>query len=130
VKVEGEKKKVRLIGVNTPESVAGDERDCKEGEIASDYTKSLVKQGQKIWMTRDISYEDDYGRLLRYIWLQKPEEKVTDEVVAEKMLNAVLVKEGYAQAKSYPPDTLYDDLFKKLGKEALAHERGVSYKWA
>lgn len=126
----GTQNKVRLIGVDTPESVSSDEnKNCKEGEIASDYTKSLVCEGQTLYLTRDVSNTDKYGRLLRYVWLEKPHPINTEDEIKEKMLNARLVFDGYAQAKKYEPDTKLSALFSDLEKHATENNLGVSYKW-
>ncbi len=122
---------VRLIGMDTPESVAADEaRNCEEGRIASDYAKSLVAPGQTVWLSRDVSDADRYGRLLRYVWLERPDDPADEGEIAEKMLNAILVRDGYAQVKRYKPDTTLHDLFQRWGDEAAADGRGVTHKWA
>lgn len=122
---------VRLIGMDTPESVAADEaRNCEEGRIASDYAKSLVAPGQEVWLSRDVSDADRYGRLLRYVWLERPNDPADEGEIAGKMLNAVLVRDEYAQVKRYKPDTTLHDLFQRWGDEAAADGRGVTYKWA
>ena len=122
---------VRLIGMDTPESVAADEaRNCEEGRIASDSAKSLVAPGQTVWLSRDVSEADRYGRLLRYVWLDRPDNPSDEGEIAEKMLNAILVRDGYAQVKRYKPDTTLYDLFQRWGDEAAADGRGVTHKWA
>ena len=122
---------VRLIGMDTPESLAADEaRNCEEGRIASDYAKSLVAPGQTVWLSRDVSDADRYGRLLRYVWLERPDDPADEGGIAEKMLNAILVRDGYAQVKRYNPDTTLHDLFQRWGDEATADGRGVTHKWA
>ena len=122
---------VRLIGMDTPESLAADEaRNCEEGRIASDYAKSLVAPGQTVWLSRDVSDADRYGRLLRYVWLERPDDPADEGGIAEKMLNAILVRDGYAQVKRYKPDPTLHDLFPRRGDEATADGRGVTHKWA
>lgn len=122
---------VRLIGMDTPESVAQEEwRNCEEGVIASNYTKSLVVSGSTVWLSRDVSDTDRYGRLLRYVWLKQPTDLRNEDEIASTMLNAILVREGYAQVKYYRPDTTLHDLFERWGNEAAAAGKGVSYKWA
>lgn len=128
---DGEENYVRLVGVDTPESVASDKsRNCEEGRIAADFTKSIVAQGQTVWLSRDVSDADRYGRWLRYVWLEPPEDPTNEDEIAAKMLNAVLVREGYAQAKRYKPDTTLHDLFERWGDEAVREGRGVTGKWA
>lgn len=131
VKVDGQNYKLRLIGCDCPESVAPDKsRNCEEGKIASDYTKSLVQKGQTVYLTQDVSDTDKYGRLLRYVWLEKPGEEVTKKQACQTMLNAILINQGYAQAKAYKPDVTCKSFFSELEDEAVCEGRGVSYKWA
>ena len=120
--VEGPQK-VRLIGVNCEESVASEEylartnqENTDAGRAASDYTKSLVAPGSVVWLERDVSDTDRYGRLLRYVWLSKPK-AVTDAEATEKMLNAILVRDGYARPAAYEPDTAHRALFESLAKD-------------
>lgn len=128
---DGEENYVRLVGVDTPESVASDEsRNCEEGRIAADFTKSIILQGQAVWLSRDVSDTDRYGRWLRYVWLEPPADPSNEDEIAAKMLNAILVREGYAQAKRYKPDTSLHDLFEHWGDEAAREGRGVTGKWA
>lgn len=132
VSLEGESYRVRLIGVDTPESVAPDEtRNIEEGDIASDFTKSIVSEGQTVYLQKDTSDTDTYDRLLRYVWLEYPGTDLRSiDNVRDHMLNGILVYEGYAQAKSYKPDTAYDDIFNKLRDDAVANDRGISYLWS
>jgi len=76
-------RKVRLIGVNTPESTTRTEPYGKE---ASDYTKSQLT-GKTAYLEKDVSETDKYGRLLRYVWLSIPNE------IRSKMFNAILSAE-------------------------------------
>ena len=66
-----------------------------------------------MYLEKDISETDSYGRLLRYVYV--------DHV----MVNAVLVEEGYAQVSTYPPDVKHVDLFLKLQREAKEERRGL-----
>ena len=130
VNLNNQEQKVRLVGVDTPESVSSDSsKNCEEGKIASDYTKSLVKEGQTLYLSKDTSDTDKYGRLLRFVWLEQPTENPTQDEIKTKMLNAILVKDGYAQAKDYKPDVSLSSLFHKLGTQAESDNLGVTYKW-
>lgn len=111
---EGKSEKVRLIGINTPESVHADEsKNTKEGEEASKYTKGLIKKGQTVYLQKDVSDRDKYDRLLRYVWLEEPAE-INEETVSSMMLNGILIKEGYAEPKEYYPDIKYSKVFKTI----------------
>lgn len=115
VDVDGESKKVRLIGIDAAESVHPDEsRNTEAGVEASDYLKSLITPGQTLYLQRDVSETDRYGRLLRYVWIGQPADVDDTEEVAAKMLNAVIVENGYAQGKDYAPDTRYSRILHSL----------------
>jgi len=76
---------VRLIGINTPER-----GECFADEAAEALSGLLAPQ---VAMTSDTSDRDQYGRLLRYLW------------IGEVFVNEVLVERGFALAREYPPDT-------------------------
>ncbi len=119
VKIDGESQRVRFIGVDTPESVAPEEeRNTEEGDLASEHTKSLLPEGAHVWLEKDTSDTDQYGRLLRYVWLAIPDDPNSESEVRAKMINAQLVADGWAEAKSYRPDTKWDELFAKIQEEA------------
>lgn len=102
---------VRLIGIDTPESVHPDEnRNTEAGNVASDHTKELLADVDTVYLEKDISDTDKYNRLLRYVWLDNPD--TADAETA--MLNAILVKTGWAEPKDFPPDTTYSELFHSL----------------
>lgn len=114
--------KVRIIGVNTPESTTKQE---PYGEEASNYTKSQLT-GKTIYLEKDVSETDKYGRLLRYIWLDVPKE-ISDSEIRAKMFNANLLLNGYAQVSTYPPDVKYQEYFTKFNAEARNANKGL---WA
>src|SRR5690606_8670639 len=70
-------RKVRLIGVNTPESTTRTERFGKE---ASAYTTSKL-EGQKVYLQKDVSETDRYGRLLRLVWLDVPTDVMNEQEI-------------------------------------------------
>ena len=118
---------VRLIGIDAPESVHDNpERNTEEGLVASDYLKQITAEGQSLWLTKDVSDRDKYNRLLRYVWVEPPAE---DDTFSSVCLNAKLVADGYAQAKSFPPDSRYADIFYQLGVSAAESGLGVSALW-
>ncbi|MEG0376666.1 MAG: thermonuclease family protein [Raoultibacter sp.] len=130
VSSNGQSRTVRLIGVDTPESVHPDAtRNTNEGIEASEYTKSLVAVGQEVYLTSDVSDVDRYGRLLRYVWLSQPSEDPSEDEASSIMLNAQLVSDGYAQPKRYPPDTAWAELLERLGASALDAGLGISDKF-
>lgn len=115
--------RVRLIGVNTPESTTRTEEYGKE---ASNYTKSKL-EGKQIYLQKDVSETDRYGRLLRLVWLQVPNDLMDENEIRTKMFNADLVLNGYAEPSTYPPDVTYSEYFRKFAREAREKEVGL---WA
>lgn len=116
-------RKVRLVGINTPESTTRTEEFGKE---ASNYTKSKL-EGKRIWMQKDISETDRYGRLLRIIWLTAPTDLMNENEIRKKMFNADLVLNGYAEPSTYPPDVKYSEFFIQFAREARKNKTGL---WA
>ncbi|NLK36482.1 MAG: nuclease [Epulopiscium sp.] len=126
VMADGEKKTVRLIGIDTPESVHPDKsKNTVFGEEASEFTKGYLTQGQVIYLEKDTSDTDKYGRLLRYVWLEQPQDSSDKDEIQEKMFNAILISEGYANAYYYAPDTKNYELFSQLEWEAYTAQAGL-----
>lgn len=106
--------KVRYIGIDTPETV-DPRRDLQcFGKEASLYNKTLV-EGKEIYLEKDISQTDRYGRLLRYIYLEENGISINEQ----------LVKEGYAVASSYPPDIKYQEKLRLTEQEARNNQKGL-----
>lgn len=106
--------KVRLIGVDTPESVHPDaEKNTEFGKAASAYTKNML-EGKKVYLEKDVSETDRYGRLLRYVYLEDG-----------TFYNELLVKEGYANPATYPPDVKYADVFLAAERYARENNKGL-----
>ncbi|MDP4133614.1 MAG: stalk domain-containing protein [Bacillota bacterium] len=102
VNMNGVKEKIRLIGIDTPESVHPDaEKNTEAGKIASDYTSSLLS-GKKVALEYDVQKRDMYGRILAYAYL--------DGV----MINKKLLSEGYAVISTWPPNVKHVEEFVKL----------------
>ncbi|HCS79242.1 TPA: nuclease [Patescibacteria group bacterium] len=112
----GDGRKLRYIGIDTPETV--DPRVSVEcfGREASAYNRSLV-EGKEVELEKDISDTDRYGRLLRYVYLLQEGKRV--------MVNKLLVSEGYAVSSSYPPDIKYQKELDLLEVEAQSQNKGL-----
>ncbi len=104
VSINGVSYRVRYIGINTPERDEACYREAREANA------SLVR-GQTVTLVRDESNTDQYGRLLRYVY------------VGDRFVNAELVAQGYAEAVEYRPDTRHTAYFREL--ETLAREANV-----
>ena len=117
----GEEAVVRLIGIDTPESVASEEylaRTGKEntqaGADASAYTKELLADTTTLYLQKDTSDVDQYGRLLRYVWMEIPNDTDSLTEIATKMLNGRLVKDHIANVVEYEPDTAHAKDFQEI----------------
>lgn len=111
---------VRLIGINTPESVAPDSYKTKnsiEGTEASNTVKDILSDVKTVYLQKDVSDTDKYDRLLRYVWLEKPNDENDINEISTKMLNAILVNKGIAEIATYKPDTKYEWAFKELNQQ-------------
>lgn len=118
--------KIRMIGVDTPETVHPSKPVEFYGKEASNYTKSKLL-GKEIYLQKDVSDTDRYGRALRYIWLSPPSDPNNESEIKSKMFNALLVINGYANSSSYPPDVKYQDYFRKYEASARNSNKGL---WA
>lgn len=104
--------KIRLIGVDTPESVAAtgyDKGKHEKGKIASDYTKDLLI-GREIYLEYDVSKTDKYGRLLAYVYYEEEGQRI--------MINQKLLFDGMAQLMTIQPNVEYVEEFTKAQESA------------
>ena len=126
VEMSGDEYKVRLIGIDAPESVASDQylemtgkENTQAGEKAGDFVKNLLAGTETVYLQKDISDTDRYGRLLRYVWLELPDDDKDIEEISSKMLNGILVREGVAVPAAYAPDTAHQADFEYLAQTSL-----------
>ena len=118
--------KIRLIGIDTPESVNPDEsKNNKYGDMASDYTKSLLEGLDELYIQYDTTTQDNYGRDLCYVWLKNDIDTTDPQDIANYMLNGILVRNGYAYNKEYLPNIKYADIFLQLREEAQNSKAGL-----
>ena len=111
VKVGDYVEKVRYIGMNTPEIHHPTKGEQPGGREAAEMNRRLV--GKRVRLELDVRSRDRYGRLLAYVW------------VGELMVNAELVRLGYAQVMTVPPNVRHQELFVKLQREAREAGRGL-----
>jgi len=105
-------RRVRYIGINTPETVHPNKDVECYGKESFDKNKELL-EGKTVYLENDVRDVDRYDRILRYVWV--------DDV----MVNKQLVKEGYAFSDSYPPDIKYQDEFRDAEDFARDNEIGL-----
>jgi endonuclease YncB( thermonuclease family) len=106
---------VRLLGIDTPETVDPRKPVGCYGPQASAFTKHLVT-GRAVALRYDRELHDRYGRFLAYVWLtgRRP-----------LFVNAELVRLGYARTYPFPPNTAHAALFAGLERAAAVAGRGL-----
>jgi micrococcal nuclease len=108
----GHSYRVRLLGIDTPETVKpGTPVQCY-GHQASAATTALL-QGRDVRLVKDVEETDQYGRLLRYVYF------------GDEMANARLVANGYAYVLTYPPNVRHAALFVSLARQARQEGLGL-----
>jgi micrococcal nuclease len=115
VVLDGRAVRLRLIGVDAPET--NGPPTCFGPEATSKAEELVGRAGGRVLLEKDISETDRYGRLLRYVWLERPDGRL--------MLNEEIVKEGFAQVSTYPPDVRYQQQFLAAEREAREGKRGL-----
>jgi len=106
VNINGTNYTVRYIGMDTPET------DEYHGNQATQKNYSLVMWKQ-VTLVKDVSETDRYDRLLRYVF------------VGDTFVNYTLVKQGFANVATYPPDTACSSLFTSAARDARVNDRGL-----
>jgi len=111
--------KVRYIGVDTPEVHHPTRGEEPGGREAAEVNRRLV-DGKAVRLEPDVQLRDRYGRLLAYVWVKGNDGR-------ELMVNAELVRLGYARIMTVPPNVRHVEMFRKLQVDAREHHRGL---WA
>ena len=119
--------KLRLIGIDTPESRPNkrakiqskeSNRDIntivKLGKMAKAFTEGLLAGQKYVFLEFDLEPQDRYGRLLAYVWLSDG-----------RMLNREIICKGYAYPFTIPPNVKYKDQFLKCFHEARKKRSGL-----
>jgi len=112
-----EEVKVRLIGVNTPESVAPETyrtENTAEGKKVSELVKEKIQAGDTLYLEYDTSETDRYGRVLAYVYF-------SDGI----MMQEWLLENGYAEVYTLEPDTRYAEHFEELEQQAKEQNIGI-----
>lgn len=120
------RERVRLIGIDTPEVYESEklDRDIQRtgkareeiqrlGRIASEFTHKHL-DGKDVGLELEVQTQDRYARLLAYLWLPDG-----------ALFNALILREGYAQILTIPPNVKYTDLLLACEREARDAGRGL-----
>ena len=103
---------VRYIGVNTPELARNGKEEQPGARQAHAANRRLV-EGKRVRLELDVQSRDRYGRLLAYVW------------IADTMVNAELVRRGFARPATFPPNVRFAGRFAALAGEAREAARGL-----
>jgi micrococcal nuclease len=114
VRVAGRRERVRLIGIDTPETMHPSKPVECFGPEASARAAELLPAGSVVLLQRDVEARDRYDRLLAYVTAADG----TD-------VNLALVQEGYAEAYPFPPNVALDGPIAVAEASARAERRGM-----
>ncbi|HEX7347059.1 MAG TPA: thermonuclease family protein, partial [Candidatus Limnocylindrales bacterium] len=117
VDIAGTEYSVRYIGIDAPEPDTTDP-DIKRVADAATATNSALVDGQQVYLEREVSDQDRFGRLLRDVWL-------VDSGGSQVLIGIELVRAGYAQISTFPPDVRYLAELTEAQKMAKADKVGV-----
>jgi len=107
--------RVRMIGIDTPESVKPNSPVEPFGKEAARYARELL-EGKQVTLQFDIELRDRYKRLLAYVYLQDG-----------SFANETIIRSGYARVLTIPPNVAHAELFLEAEREAREQKRGL---WA
>ena len=110
-RIGGRDEDVRLIGIDTPETVKPDTPVQCFGERASHFTKRRLT-GRRVRLVFGVERRDVYGRLLAYVYLGR-------------LFNAELARRGLARPLTIPPNDRFAARFERLAVAAARAGRGL-----
>jgi micrococcal nuclease len=112
---DGTEERVRLIGVDTPETKHPSRPVECFGREAAAFTASLLPEGTRVRLERDVEPRDQYGRLLAYV------HRADDGL----FVNRELLAQGYAAVLTVPPNVAHTDEFVAAARQAREEGRGL-----
>lgn len=101
-------RKVRLIGVDSPELAQGD-----AGRMARDALRRLLPAGRAVRLELDAAPRDRYGRVLAHVW------------AGDTLVNEAMVRGGWALLYTVPPNVRYVRRLERAQREARARGAGL-----
>lgn len=99
-------KRVRMIGIDTPE------KNQPEFNEAKQRLEELILN-QRLRLEKQVSETDRFKRLLRDVYANN------------RFINQIMVEEGYAKARAYPPDTKYKQILEESERRAKEAQIGI-----
>jgi len=101
-------RKVRLIGIDTPELAQG-----ADGRLARDALRRLLPAGRAVRLELDAAPRDRYGRVLAHVW------------AGDRLVNEAMVRGGWAMLYTVPPNVRYVRRLETAQQEARAARAGL-----
>jgi len=125
VRLGGRDEYVRLIGVDTPETVKPDTPVQCFGERASHFTKRRLT-GRRVRLVFGAEPRDVYGRLLAYVYVPQGSFDGSQHVQSpQRLFNAILARRGLARPLTIPPNDRFAPRFERLAVAAARAGRGL-----
>lgn len=118
VVIGGREERVRLIGIDTPETKKPNTPIQCYGPEASAFTTALLPLGSTVRIERDVVGRDDYGRLLGYVHL-------LDDDGTDTFVNLVIVEQGYARPLTIEPNSTFASAFASAARAAERNDLGL-----
>ena len=115
--IDGVEERVRLIGIDTPETKKENTPIECFGLEATAFAQSLLPEGTQLYVERDVEARDVYGRLLAYIY----------RIDSGIFVNLEIVRQGYAQPLTIPPNVAHSTEFVEAARAAERANLGL---WA
>jgi micrococcal nuclease len=117
VNIKGHRERVRLIGIDTPETKKPNTPVQCYGPEATKFTKSLLPSDAPLHLERDVVARDDFGRMLAYVYLAGDGE----------FINLSIITRGFARPLTIPPNSAHANEFIEAARVAEADNIGL---WA
>lgn len=117
VTIDGHRERVRLIGIDTPETKKPNTPVQCFGPEATKFAKSLLPPDAALHLERDVVARDDYGRMLAYVYLSAD----------GTFVNMAIITQGFARPLTIAPNVAHADDFAVAARAALANNIGL---WA
>jgi len=121
VEIGGREERVRLIGIDTPETKKPNTPIECWGPEASAFTASLLPEGTKVRVERDIVGRDDYGRLLGYVHLVD----ATETGTTDTFVNLEIIEQGFARPLTIEPNSTFAREFADAASRAERADLGM-----
>ena len=115
VRIAGTEERVRLVGIDTPETHGqGGLRECFGAE-ATARMRELLPEGTGVRLVLDVEERDRYGRLLAYLY------RAHDDL----FVNLAMARDGFAAALTVPPNVAHASSFASAAAEARQRGAGL-----